>query len=99
MNEPRSVSLLLAGIACALGVLVAQGVVAAPPLGLPAPPVPTDNPQSAAKVALGDKLFHDTRFSSTGQVSSATCHVSLHRRPAQRLRGHQQADHAQRRRW
>jgi hypothetical protein len=29
-------------------------------------PVPVDNPQSAEKIALGDKLFHDVRFSATG---------------------------------
>ncbi len=43
-------------------------------LGLPPVPVPADNPQTAEKIKLGDKLFHDTRFSSTGQVSCATCH-------------------------
>jgi Ca-activated chloride channel family protein len=36
--------------------------------------VPRDNPQSAEKVALGKRLFEDKRFSSTGQVSCATCH-------------------------
>ncbi len=46
----------------------------APPLGLPPVPTPADNPQTAAKVKLGDKLFHDVRFSSTGTVSCATCH-------------------------
>jgi cytochrome c peroxidase len=44
------------------------------PLGLPPVPIPEDNPQSAAKIALGDDLFHDMRFSSTGDVSCATCH-------------------------
>jgi cytochrome c peroxidase len=44
------------------------------PLGLPAVPVPQDNPQDPAKIALGDKLFHDERFSSDGKVSCATCH-------------------------
>ncbi|WP_223247360.1 cytochrome-c peroxidase [Sulfuriferula sp. AH1] len=46
----------------------------ATPLGLPPVPIPADNPQSPEKIKLGDKLFHDTRFSSTGQVSCATCH-------------------------
>ncbi|MDX9708736.1 MAG: cytochrome-c peroxidase [Trichloromonas sp.] len=32
------------------------------------------NPQTPEKIALGDKLFHDQRFSSTGEVSCATCH-------------------------
>ncbi len=46
----------------------------APPLGLPPVPVPADNPQTPEKIALGKKLFEDKRFSSTGQVSCATCH-------------------------
>lgn len=46
----------------------------AEPLGLPPVPIPANNPQSEAKVRLGDKLFHDTRFSRTGKVSCATCH-------------------------
>ncbi len=44
------------------------------PLGLPPLPVPPDNPQTPEKIALGEKLFNDTRFSSTGDVSCATCH-------------------------
>jgi cytochrome c peroxidase len=37
-------------------------------------PVPADNPITPDKVKLGDKLFHDKRFSTTGEVSCATCH-------------------------
>jgi cytochrome c peroxidase len=48
---------------------------AGPGLGLPPIPVPADNPQSPAKIALGDRLFHDERFSLTGDVSCATCHA------------------------
>ena len=48
--------------------------VLAQPLGLPPVPVPADNPQSPEKIALGEKLFNETRFSSTGAVSCATCH-------------------------
>ena len=47
---------------------------ASPPLGLPPVPIPADNLQTPEKVALGDKLFHDKRFSTTGEVSCATCH-------------------------
>jgi len=43
-------------------------------LGLPPLSMPADNPQSEAKIALGDKLFNDARFSTTGEVSCATCH-------------------------
>ena len=68
--------LVLAGWIGAASVVAQTASETAPPLGLPLPPIPADNPQSAAKVALGDKLFHDARFSSTGQVSCATCHVA-----------------------
>ncbi|MCF7980851.1 MAG: hypothetical protein K9K86_02630 [Pseudomonadales bacterium] len=43
-------------------------------LGLPTLVVPQDNPQSPAKIALGERLFHDARFSQNGQISCASCH-------------------------
>jgi len=49
---------------------------AAQPLGLPPVPIPEDNPQTPAKVALGERLFNDVRFSSTGTVSCANCHAA-----------------------
>lgn len=61
---------VLAGV-CALA-FCAPG--AAQPLGLPPVPVPANNPQTPEKIALGDKLFNDKRFSTTGEVSCATCH-------------------------
>jgi cytochrome c peroxidase len=60
-----------------IGVIVATlatCVAFAAPLGLPPVPVPADNPITPEKVKLGDKLFHDKRFSSTGEVSCSTCH-------------------------
>jgi cytochrome c peroxidase len=58
-----------------VGLAVAiTGAALAGPLGLPSVPVPADNPQTPEKVTLGDKLFHDQRFSSTGKVSCSTCH-------------------------
>lgn len=54
--------------------LLSMGAIAAPPLGLPEVPIPKENPQTPEKIELGDKLFHDQRFSSTGKVSCATCH-------------------------
>lgn len=58
------------------GVLLAVTTLdlVAAPLGLPEVPVPANNPLSPEKIKLGDKLFHDTRFSATGKVSCATCH-------------------------
>jgi len=38
------------------------------------PPIPEDNPQTAAKVELGKILFFDPRLSSTGTVSCNSCH-------------------------
>ena len=45
-----------------------------PPLGLPPAPEVANNPQTPQKIALGEKLFNDKRFSTTGEVSCATCH-------------------------
>jgi cytochrome c peroxidase len=45
-----------------------------PLLGLPPVPVPADNPQTPAKIALGKRLYEDKRFSGDGTVSCATCH-------------------------
>jgi cytochrome c peroxidase len=39
-------------------------------------PIPEDNPQTPEKIALGEQLFHDMRFSTTGEVSCATCHAA-----------------------
>lgn len=49
-------------------------IAVATPLGLPPVPFPQDNPQTAEKIALGDKLYHDKRFSANGKVSCASCH-------------------------
>ncbi|MGD0961467.1 MAG: cytochrome c peroxidase [Methylomonas sp.] len=43
-------------------------------LGLPPLPIPANNPQTPAKIALGNKLFHDKRFSIDGTVSCSKCH-------------------------
>jgi cytochrome c peroxidase len=44
------------------------------PKGFPKPPVPSDNPMTAAKVELGRYLFYDTRMSVNGKSACATCH-------------------------
>jgi cytochrome c peroxidase len=36
--------------------------------------IPPDNPQSAEKIALGQKLFFDGRLSADGTVACSTCH-------------------------
>jgi len=62
---------MLAAACIGLG---AAASVQAQPLGLPPLHIPADNPQTPEKIRLGDKLFNDKRFSSTGTVSCATCH-------------------------
>ncbi len=47
---------------------------AGPPLGLPELTIPADNPQTPEKIALGERLFKDKRFSATGEVGCVTCH-------------------------
>ncbi len=64
----------LVSIMACLG--IAAGAAAETPLGLPEVPVPADNPQTPAKIALGSRLFNDVRFSATGDVSCGTCHAA-----------------------
>lgn len=61
---------LLLSAVFAIPVALAQGWTALPD----SPPIPADNPQTAAKIELGKQLFFDPRFSSTGTVSCNTCH-------------------------
>jgi cytochrome c peroxidase len=44
------------------------------PLGLPAAPLPPDNPPTAETVALGRRLFYDKRLSADGSIACASCH-------------------------
>jgi cytochrome c peroxidase len=60
---------------CVLMIAAGAPLVQAAPLGLPPVPVPADNPQTPEKIALGDRLFHEERFSIDGKVSCATCHA------------------------
>jgi cytochrome c peroxidase len=46
-----------------------------PPLGLPKVPVPTDDPVTVEKVALGRRLFFDRRLSRNNTISCAMCHI------------------------
>ncbi len=67
-----------------LGLLIIAGSLAgvaitadaSPPLGLPPAVIPADNPQTPEKIALGEKLFNDKRFSLTGDVACANCHLA-----------------------
>ncbi len=46
-----------------------------PQLGLPAVPIPTDNPINSKKITLGRKLFYDRRLSHNNTFSCAMCHI------------------------
>ena len=39
------------------------------------PPIPTENPSTPGKLALGKQLFFDTRLSGDGSASCESCHV------------------------
>jgi len=56
------------------GLLFSSWLNAGEILGLPAVPVPDDNPQTPGKVELGKLLFNDQRFSVDGTISCASCH-------------------------
>ena len=51
----------------------------------PISPIPLNIELDAAKVKLGDELFHDTRLSSDDSISCATCHL-LNKGGTDRLR-------------
>ena len=70
----KTFSSCLNGIIGATAVVLMACVAFAAPVGLPPVPVPADNPMTPEKIKLGDKLFHDARFSTTGEVSCSTCH-------------------------
>ena len=56
------------------------------PLGLdPNIPVPKDNPLTPAKIALGKRLFNDTRLSADETMSCESCHDPQHAFSDQRM--------------
>jgi cytochrome c peroxidase len=69
---PRSVLLILLFV-CGSVVVFAQL-----PRGIPQTlwrkRIPSNNPMTAEKIALGEQLYFDTRLSSSGSVSCALCH-------------------------
>lgn len=65
---------LLSALALAPRIVAAQGgPPPLPPLG--APPIPASNPQTPAKIALGQALYWDEQLSITGTVACGTCHM------------------------
>ena len=64
----------LAGSAQQPGSRIVGGYSWELPANFPVPAVPADNPMSADKVALGKRLFFDTRLSANEAMACATCH-------------------------
>ncbi|MEP2774303.1 MAG: MbnP family protein [Luteolibacter sp.] len=44
------------------------------PNHIPLPALPSDNPLITTRVALGEKLFHETQLSKNNSISCASCH-------------------------
>jgi len=57
---------------------IGKPVAIAAPLGLPPVPIPANNPATADAIALGRKLFYDSRLSNQGTLSCASCHIPGH---------------------
>lgn len=81
MNGVRRWLLTLLGIAAAAVVVQEMASASAPrryrwelPKGFPKPNVPSSNPMSDAKVAVGRRLFYDVRLSGNGTQSCGSCH-------------------------
>ncbi len=74
MRKGVFIVILGAALLAAAGALSNAGQQHGTPLGLPPVPIPEDNPQTPEKIALGEKLYNETRFSTTGEVGCFTCH-------------------------
>jgi cytochrome c peroxidase len=68
-------AVLIAGIKPEAKFMISEFLEKDSQLGLPPMKIPEDNPITKDKVLLGEKLFMDERFSSTGKVSCSTCHL------------------------
>lgn len=73
MARRRSIHAVLGALFFASGVSV--GDTANSLTGLPAIAIPSDNPITPEKIALGKKLFLDRRLSLNNTLSCAMCHV------------------------
>lgn len=69
-NMMLDIKSMLAAICLVVVSQTAMGLEALPAK----PPVPADNPMSAAKVKLGQQLYLDSRLSVDGTVSCNSCH-------------------------
>jgi cytochrome c peroxidase len=67
--------LLAAAVLAASTAAIGQGAGVPPLATLPPPPIPTDNPMTAAKVELGKQLFWEARLSGNGSMPCVSCHL------------------------
>jgi cytochrome c peroxidase len=67
-----ALSILCSGIVALAG--SAQAGPAPAEGSTPTMPIPADNPQTEAKVKLGQELYFDGRLSANDKISCATCH-------------------------
>ncbi len=68
MNKPQKI------LTMAVGLLLSSVSIHAMEALPGTPPVPADNPMSAAKIELGKQLFFDPRLSVDGTISCNSCH-------------------------
>jgi len=64
----------IVALCCALLALVPVAAATLPP-GFAPPVIPADNPQTPAKIALGQRLFFESRLSVDGKLACAGCHL------------------------
>ena len=75
MRRLVKVALLALCLAWAVGLTARMAIAGFLENGpLPPVPVPSDNPQTDAKIRLGAQLYFDGRLSADGTISCATCH-------------------------
>jgi cytochrome c peroxidase len=73
MKSMLRITIAAGAMALALSALAADTY---PKLGpLPPPPIPKDNPSTPEKVALGKKLFWDSRLSGDNSMPCVSCHL------------------------
>jgi cytochrome c peroxidase len=75
VRQRIGVLVLITGLGLALPVAAEEPLTLAIPDGVLPPIVPDDNPPTAAKVELGQKLYFDARLSSDGTIACASCHA------------------------
>ena len=74
IGMPTPTAVLAADKPVAAPMPVGKPLTIKPPLGLPAVPIPADNPPTAETIALGRRLYYEGALSADGTISCASCH-------------------------